>query len=191
MTGVHPDATDPPPRDPRQREPALTGTERGWTIALGILLILAGIVAIAFPLASGLTITILAGWLLMLIGVLQLAHAFVRRSAGGMLWDVLVGMILTVGGFLVLANPLEGTLTLTVLLAAVFLAEGAIEITAALAGRTRRNWSWTLASGLAAMLAGSVIAFGLPGSAAWAIGLVVGLKFMFTGIRYLAVAGKS
>jgi uncharacterized membrane protein HdeD (DUF308 family) len=88
--------------------------------------------------------------------------------------------------------PLTGIITLTILLAALFIVEGGLEISMALRVRPHEGWGWLLLSGLVAVAVGLLIAFGLPSSAAWAIGLLAGINLISTGwgFLFLALAGR-
>lgn len=183
-----PPQTSAPGQQPAGREPATTPTAGGgWSIALGILLLVGGGVAIAFPFLSSIAITIYVGWLLVVAGLFRVVHASAYGSAENRLWNVLIGFVLLGGGIVLLLDPLAGALTLTVLLAAVFAVEGSIEIAAAFGHRTQ-TWGWTLVNGFAGLLAAAIIAFGLPGTALWVVGLVAGARFIVSGIRTIAEA---
>ena len=186
--------TPTPTPQPRPGQPYASGVSEEhlthrWATALGILLIVAGLLAIVFPLIASLTTAIFVGWLLIIAGIGQLAHALSAREWGGSLWYALVGVVLVVGGGLIVFDPLAGTVTLTVVLAAVFLVEGVIEIVAALSMRPVPNWGWHLASGIAALIAGAMIALQLPFSALWAIGFITGINFIFSGAAFLTDGG--
>ena len=91
------------------------------------------------------------------------------------------------GGYLVLL-PLSGIVTLTIVVAALFLADGLLEAIMAIRIRPHEGWGWVLVSGLAAIAAGLLIALQLPNSATWAIGLLVGIKMIFAGWSFVALA---
>lgn len=181
--------TSPNPSGPnptgRLSDPMSETVGQGWSIAVGVLLLLAGVAAIVFPFISSLAVTIFLGWLLAISGVIQIVHAFASSRKEGAVWQGLVGLIFLIGGVLVVLDPLAGVLTLTMLIAAIFLAEGAIEIFAAFRLRHRRHWGWLLLSGVVALIAGLVIALQLPGSAIWVIGFIAGINLIFSGIGFL------
>lgn len=181
-----------PPRVPVSApggEPTRAGLGRGWSITFGVLLLIGGVLAVAFPFLSSIAVTIYVGWLLIVAGIFRIVTAFAYGSSADRLWNVLLGLVLLVGGGLIVYDPLAGALTLTVLLAAVFVVEGAMEIAASFSGRARRGWGWLLASGIVALIAGLLIAFQLPSSALWVVGFIAGIRFMFSGIRYLSDIG--
>jgi uncharacterized membrane protein HdeD (DUF308 family) len=164
----------------------------GWFLALGIVLILAGLASIAFPLLSSIAAKLVLGWLFLIGGVMMIVHAFQAPGWGGFIWEVIVGVLyVAVGGYLAFF-PLSGLLTLTILLAALFIAEGVFETIMAFRVRPHEGWVWLLLSGIAALAVGVIIAMGLPESSVWAIGLLVGINLLFSGWSYifLALAGR-
>lgn len=164
----------------------------GWFLALGIVLILAGLAAIAFPFLSGIAAKVVLGWLFLIGGVMMIVHAFQAPGWGGFLWEVLIGLLyVAVGGYLAFF-PIAGLLTLTIVIAALFIAEGVFESIMAFRVRPHEGWVWLLLSGIAALAVGIIIAMGLPESAVWALGLLVGINLLFSGWSYvfLALAGR-
>ena len=164
----------------------------GWFLALGVLLVIAGIAAIAFPFISTIAAKIAIGWIFMIGGIAELIHAFNVQRWGGFFWNLLIGLLyLVVGGWLAFF-PLTGILTLTIVLAAMFIAEGVMEAIMAFRVRPHDGWGWLLVSGLVAIAAGVLIALELPSSAVWALGLLVGINLLFSGwsFFYLALSGR-
>ncbi|HWK32089.1 MAG TPA: HdeD family acid-resistance protein [Hyphomicrobium sp.] len=171
---------------------ALISEKWGWFLALGIGLIIAGIAAIAFPFLSTIAAKVMLGWLFLIGGVLMIVHAFQAPGWSGFLWELLIGVLyVVVGGYLAFF-PLTGLLTLAIVLAALFIAEGIFEIVMAYRVSPHEGWFWLLLSGIAAIAVGVLIALGLPGSATWALGLLVGINLLFSGWSYvfLALAGR-
>lgn len=164
----------------------------GWFLALGIVFIVAGLAAIAFPFVSSIAAKVVLGWLFLIGGVMMIVHAFQAPGWGGFLWEVLIGLLyVVVGGYLAFF-PIAGLLTLTVVIAALFIAEGVFESIMAFRVRPHDGWIWLLLSGIAALAVGVIIAMGLPESAVWALGLLVGINLLFSGWSYvfLALAGR-
>lgn len=164
----------------------------GWFLALGVLLLVAGFAAIAFPLVSTIAAKITLGWIFLVSGIVLIIHAFSSKAWGGFLMELLLGVLYLVAGGWLAFFPLTGIVTLTILLAALFLAEGVLEVIMAVRARAHDGWVWLLLSGLIAIAVGVLIAYELPSSAAWAIGLLVGVNLLSTGISFivLALAGK-
>lgn len=167
---------------------AAVAENRGWFIALGILLILLGIAAIAAPQFATLTAKIFIGWLFLIAGVGEIVHAFVARDWSGFFGNLLIGLLYAlVGGWLAFF-PLTGIIALTVLLAATFVVEGVFKFIIGLQVRPVDGWGWMIFSGLIAIAAGLLIFLGLPSTATWALGLIVGLNILMSGIAFLMVA---
>jgi len=164
----------------------------GWFLALGLVLVVAGIAAIAFPLFSTVAVKIALGWVFLVGGIVMIVHAFSASHWRGLIWEVLLGTLYTVAGAYLAFFPLTGIITLTILLAAMFIVEGGLEISLALRVRPHEGWGWLLVSGLIAVAVGLLIALGLPSSAAWAIGLLAGINLISTGwgFLFLALAGR-
>lgn len=160
----------------------------GWFLALGIALVLAGIAAIAFPLVSTIAAKVALGWIFLIGGALMILHAFSSPGWRGFLLGLLIGILyLAAGGWLAFF-PFTGIITLTILLAAVFLAEGVLETIMAFRVRPHEGWGWLLLSGLIAVAAGVMIGLNLPSSAVWAIGLLAGINLLSTGVSFIAMA---
>jgi len=158
---------------------------RTWFIILGILLIALGVLAIAFPFATTIAAKVFLGWLFLIGGIIQVIHAFSTRGWSEFFLDLLMGILYLVAGGWLAFFPLTGIVTLTIFLAAMFVVQGVIEIAMAFRIRPLDGWGWMLVAGIVALLAGILILFGLPSSATWAIGLLVGINLLMTGWAYL------
>ena len=164
----------------------------GWFLALGIALIVAGLVAIAFPLLGTIAVKIMLGWLFLIGGVLMIMHAFQAPGWQGFFWELLVGILYAVAGAYLAFFPLTGLLTLAILLAVMFIIEGVFEVVQAFRVRPHEGWGFLLLSGIAALAVGVLITLSLPSSAEWALGLLAGINLLFSGWSYvfLALAGR-
>ncbi|HEY2227233.1 MAG TPA: HdeD family acid-resistance protein [Xanthobacteraceae bacterium] len=163
-----------------------------WKLFLieGIILVVLGLLAIAVPMVAGLAVTLLFGWLFLMSGVVGLVTTFAMRQAPGFWWSLLSAVLgIVVGGWL-LVQPELGLVSLTYLLIAFFLIEGiatimfALDHKRALSGR----WGWMLVSGIVDLFLAGVILAGLPGAAAWALGLIVGVNMLFGGASMIGMA---
>ncbi len=123
----------------------------GWFLALGIVLLLAGAAAIAFPLLSTIAAKIALGWIFLVGGAVLTIHAFSIKQWSGFLWSFLIGVLYLVAGGWLAFFPFTGIVTLTILLAALFLAEGVLEAIMAVRVRPHEGWGWLLLSGLVAI----------------------------------------
>jgi uncharacterized membrane protein HdeD (DUF308 family) len=156
----------------------------------GILLALLGLAAMIIPPLASLAVTIFLGWMFLVSGVAGLALTFWARQMPGFWWS-LISAVLGIGaGIILLARPVQGTLTLTIVVGVYFLAEGVATIMYALEHRRElsERWSWMLVAGLMDILIAFLIISGLPGSALWAIGLLVGINLLFGGAALIGMA---
>jgi uncharacterized membrane protein HdeD (DUF308 family) len=160
----------------------------GWFVALGVLCIIVGILAIIFPLASSIAMKILIGWLLLITGIMHIVHCFQASNWRGFLWDLLLGVLFIVAGGWLVFFPIAGLIALTAFLAWVFILQGIFEIILAFQTRPIRGWGWILFSGIIAMAAGILIWLGLPSTATWALGLLAGINLITSGASYVALA---
>lgn len=158
---------------------------RTWFIVLGIVLLLLGIVAIIFPFMTTIAVKIMIGWLFLIGGVVQIIHAFSTQKWSSFFFNLLVGILYVFAGGWLAFFPFTGILTLTIFLAAMFIVQGILEFGMAFKMRPQSGWGWMLFSGIVAILLGILIFGGLPGTAVWAIGLLVGINLLSSGIAYL------
>lgn len=163
------------------------GDRWGWFVGLGAVLILAGSMAILFPVLTTLAANVAIGAILLAVGFMQIFQSFGTRRWDGFAWTFLSGLLYLLAGAVLAFFPLAGVLTLTVLIAALLIATGVVELVWASRMRGREGWGWMLVNGVAALLAGAVIALGLPGTALWVLGLLVGLNFALSGARFIAL----
>jgi uncharacterized membrane protein HdeD (DUF308 family) len=160
----------------------------GWFLTLGALLVLAGIAAIAFPFLSTIATKIAIGWIFLAAGVFELIHAFYVKRWAGFFWNLLIGLLYIAAGAWLAFFPLTGILTLTIVIAALFIAEGIMELIMGFRIRPHDGWGWVVFSGLASIAVGLLIALSLPESAVWALGLLAGTKLLLSGWSFIALA---
>lgn len=172
-------------------EDALDGRFAKKLTWLGIALIVLGLLAILFPLATTIAAKVFIGWLFLFAGAFQIWQAFSIREWGGFLWNLLIGvMYFLVGGWLAF-DPFAGIIGLTVLLAFTFILQGIMEAAIANNLRPKDGWGWMMFSGLVGVLAGILIIAGLPSTATWAVGLMVGLNMMSSGFAFFALGSAA
>jgi uncharacterized membrane protein HdeD (DUF308 family) len=137
-----------------------------------------------------LAVTILLGWLFLVSGILGLITTFWMRHAPGFWWSLLSAVLGIVVGAVLLASPLTGAFSLTLVLVAFFLVEGAVSIMFALDHKRELSgqWGWMLVSGIIDLGLAIMIFAGLPSTAAWAVGLLVGINMIFGGSALIAMA---
>jgi uncharacterized membrane protein HdeD (DUF308 family) len=152
------------------------------SILWGVLLIVFGAVAVASPFLAAVAVNIAVAWLIVLAGVVHLMLAFRAHGAGSMIWKLLVGVAyLCFGGYLIV-HPLLGVASLTLVLASLFLVEGVLDIVLFVKMRPLHGSSWVLLDGIVSLLLGLMIYMQWPSSSAWAIGTLVGISMIFSGV---------
>jgi uncharacterized membrane protein HdeD (DUF308 family) len=156
----------------------------------GILLVVLGIAAMIVPPLASLAVTIFLGWMFLISGVGGLIATFWARNMPGFWWSLISAALAVLAGMVLLARPMQGVLTLTIVVGAYFVAEGVATIMYALEHRRELSgrWSWLLVAGLMDIVIAFFIIAGLPGSAEWALGLLVGLNLMFGGATLIGMA---
>ena len=160
----------------------------GWSIGLSVLMILAGALAIVIPQAAGLAVSLLVGWLLLLSGVAHLVFAWYSRHAGGILWELLLGILyLLVGGY-VLTRPVAGLASLTLALAIYLFFEGVLEFVLSFRLRPLPGWGLLLFDGIITLILAVMIWRTWPSSSEWLIGTLVGISMLFSGISRLTIS---
>ena len=156
----------------------------------GILLAVMGLAALIVPQVASLAVTILLGWLFLITGIGGLIVTFWAREMPGFWWSLISAALAVLAGGILLARPMQGVLTLTIVVGAYFLAEGVATIMYALEHRKElsERWGWLLTAGLMDILIAAIIVAGLPGSALWALGLLVGINMLFGGASLIGMA---
>jgi uncharacterized membrane protein HdeD (DUF308 family) len=156
----------------------------------GIVLAVLGLAAMIVPPLASLAVTIFIGWMFLISGVAGLFVTYWARQMPGFWWSLFSAALAVLAGAILLANPAQGVLTLTIVVGAYFLAEGVITIMYALEHRRElsERWSWLLVSGLMDLLIAFLIISGLPNTAEWAIGLLVGINLVLGGASLVGMA---
>jgi uncharacterized membrane protein HdeD (DUF308 family) len=168
------------------RSPATAAKKiTGWYMAAAVLFIILGLFGIIEPAIAGLGVTLLVGWLLLIGAVFHFVAAFRGGGAKQVVFQLLVGIVYTIGGLYFLTHTIMGTATLTLLLAGIILAEGVIEVVSYFRMRKEGASGWLLLNGIITLLLGGLIWFHWPSSTVWAIGTLVGVNLLMTGITRL------
>jgi len=156
----------------------------------GILLVILGLLAIARPLVASIAITVFLGWMFLISGIAGLILTFWARQMPGFLWSIVSALIALAAGFLLISNPGQGVVSLTLVLGVFFVMEGVASIMYALQHRSELGgrWAWMMAAGVLDIIISGMIITGLPSSAEWAIGLLVGINLLFGGSTLIAMA---
>ena len=181
------------PSDFSEIQRAITQSIREhWKLFLieGIILVILGILAILIPVAASIAVTIILGWLFLVSGIVGLITTFWARHAPGFWWALLSAVLATAAGIVLLLWPISGTISLTLLLIVFFVIEGVVSIMYALEHKKELSgrWGWMLVSGIIDLVLAIMIWAGLPSTAAWALGLLVGINMLFGGTSMIAMA---
>lgn len=152
------------------------------SVVWGLLLIAFGAAAIASPFLAAVALNVAVAWLIVLAGIVHVVLAFRAHGAGSMIWKLLVGIAyVCFGGYLIL-HPVLGVASLTLLLASLFLIEGVLDIVLFVKVRPIQGSSWVLFDAIVSLLLGGMIYMQWPSSSGWAIGTLVGISLIFSGV---------
>ena len=152
------------------------------SILWGVSLIILGMLAVGSPFIAALAVSVVIAWLIVLAGVVHLTVAFHTREAGSLIWRMLVGLAYVCFGVYLIARPAVGVASLTLVLASLFLVEGILNIVLFFRARSLRGSSWVLIDGIITLLLGLMIYAQWPSSSAWAIGTLVGVSMIISGV---------
>jgi len=152
------------------------------SIVWGVLLIIFGMVAIGSPFVAAVAVNVVVAWLIVLAGAVHLMLAFRAHGAGNMIWKLLVGLAYLFFGVYLIMHPVLGVASLTLLLASLFLIEGILDIVLFFQMRSLGGSSWVLVDGIITLLLGLMIYLQWPSSSAWAIGTLVGVSLIISGV---------
>ena len=160
-------------------------TAWGWFVALGIAQILLGVIAwfdvVAFTIAG----VVFIGAMLLVAGVFQIIHAFMDRAWSAFILDLLVGVLYVIGGFLLMAEPVQGSVVLTILVAAAMIVGGVVRIVMGIQHRHMRGWVLLVVSGLIGLIVGLVLCFSLPIASLFVVGTLIAVELIMHGVSWL------
>ena len=159
-----------------------------WLALLGVISLVGGVLALANPFAATFAAVLLAGWTFLLYGILQVVQSFSVTGWPGFLWSLLLGVLTAAVGISLLYNPLAGALTLTFLVAILFLVLGVVKIMYAFSLRPVKGWGWAALSGAISLLLGFMILSDYPVSAASILGILLAVELISNGVFLLVVA---
>lgn len=156
----------------------------------GIILFVLGSAAIVVPPAASLAVAIVLGWLFLVAGIVGAAAAIAGRAAPGFWWSLISALVSIAAGVTLIGWPVSGTISLTFVLTAFLIADGVLTILFAIEHRRQlsQRWEWMLVNGVLDLLLAGIIVVALPVSAMWALGLIVGIDFVFAGWSLIAMA---
>jgi uncharacterized membrane protein HdeD (DUF308 family) len=158
----------------------------GWFVALGILMLIVGFIALFHLFVATLVSVYWIGILMLVGGVFQIVHAFSVKTWGGMVWWLLSGLVYAAAGIVAFVNPLLASSVLTLLLAAALLAAGVMRVWVGFQDRAQPNSGWIIAAGVVTALAGIVIALGWPVNSLFILGMFLAIDLIFQGAALTA-----
>jgi uncharacterized membrane protein HdeD (DUF308 family) len=181
------------PIDPDQVRAAVASTlheHSTFFLVEGIILLVLGALAILLPPFATLTITIIFGWIFLVSGLIGWVTTLGARGAPGFWWSLISAVLATAAGLILLIRPMGGAISLTLLLIAFFAIEGIASIMYAVEHRRQLSgrWEWMALSGVIDLVLAGIIFAGLPETATWALGVLVGINLIFGGAALIAMA---
>lgn len=159
-----------------------------WLALFAVISLVGGVLALLNPFAATLAATMLAGWTFIFLGGLQVIQSFQVQGWSGFLWALLFGLLSLVVGVSLVFNPLAGMVSLTLLVAVLFLATGAVKIFYGFSLRPVSGWGWVLFSGIVSFALGILIFADLPWAAVSVLGILLGVELISNGVLFLFVA---
>lgn len=161
----------------------------------GAMLTILGIAAIVYPAPASVAVDFYVGWLFLISGVVGLVTTFAAKDIPAFLWNLITAALSTIIGLLLLWKPVEGTISLTLLLTSYFIVEGVFQIVTSIAYREvlGRSWGWMIFSGLADLVLAAIVILNWPNTASWTLGLIVGINLLTSGVAILSMgfAGRK
>jgi uncharacterized membrane protein HdeD (DUF308 family) len=162
----------------------------GLFLAEGIILVLLGVIAIVVPPIATIAFTLIVGWVFLFSGAAGLFTTFYIGRSPGFWWSLISALIGIAAGLILIARPVTGSISLTLVMIAFFVVEGIVSIMYAIEHRNQLTgrWGWMLLSGVIDLILAAIILAGLPETATWALGLLVGINMLFGGAAMIAIA---
>lgn len=165
-------------------------TTRFWLGLLGVLFLAGGVLTLIHPFPASLTITLFAGWVFLVLGILQIVAAFRDVAGNARLWMGLLGLTMALIGIELLADPMAGLVALTVIVAIGFILSGFVKL---FIGRSiaEAHLGWgVLLSGAVSALLGIMVLAGIPQSAEVLLGVMLAVELISTGVAALFLAAS-
>jgi uncharacterized membrane protein HdeD (DUF308 family) len=163
----------------------------GWLVALGVLTVIAGLLSIAAPHLSGLSVTVMVGIALLVAGIARTVGAFHAGSFGQGALAFIGGLLTLAAGMILVVRPGIGLASLTLVLGFYLLVDGIAGAVLAFRVRPVKGWGWILLSAVMAVLLGGLLLWEWPLSGLWAIGTLVGINLLFAGSSIIAIGSAA
>ena len=174
-------------------EAILGGIKRvsGWSIALGVLMIILGIIAMLAPWEFGIVIALIIGWTAIFNGVAQIIYGIRTHSGGRTVLEIILGLIYIIAGIYLLLHPVGGLLVLTIFLACFLIVYGIFALVLAFQMRPHHGWGWVLFDAILTVLLGALIWRHWPINSAWIVGTLLGISFISSGVSRLMLSAAA
>ncbi|PRY21217.1 uncharacterized membrane protein HdeD (DUF308 family) [Aliiruegeria haliotis] len=166
-------------------------TNRILWVLMALVAIVGGVFALANPFAASIAATVIAAWMFIIMGAIQVFAGFRAQGTGAKIWSILLGLLSVVLGIMILGKPLQGMVALTTVVAAMFLAGGVFKAILSFSLADKRFFWMVLLSGIASIVLGVMIFANFPLSAATSLGILLGVELLFDGVSALALAFSS
>ncbi len=157
----------------------------GWFVALGIVLILAGLFALGNVVAFTIASVIFIGAMLLVGGVFEIIHAFATKNWRGFVLNLILGIVYVIGGLLIMQEPVQGSLVLTLFVLAALLVGGIMRIAIAWQHRELAGWWLMLLGGIVSIVVAFMLYATLPWSGLWVLGTLIGVELLVQGVTWL------
>ena len=165
-------------------------TTRFWLGLLGVLFLAGGVLTLLHPFPASLTITLFAGWVFLVLGVLQVVAALRDTASQARLWMALLGVTMGLIGIELLVDPMAGLVALTVIVAVGFILSGLVKMVIG-RGIAQAHLGWgVLLSGAVSVLLGIMVLAGIPQSAEVLLGVMLAVELISTGVAALFLAAS-
>jgi uncharacterized membrane protein HdeD (DUF308 family) len=159
-----------------------------WSIALSVLMIVVGLLAMAVPAVAGIAVTAFVGWLLVISGIAHLVFSWRSGTAGAVIWELLLGLAYGAIGFYLVTRPVVGLASLTLALAIYLFVEAVLEFALSYQLRSHSGSGWLLFDGIVTLILSAMIWMTWPASTVWVVGTLVGVSMLFSGISRLMLS---
>jgi uncharacterized membrane protein HdeD (DUF308 family) len=163
----------------------------GWLVALGVVTIVAGLLSMGYPWASGLGVTVVVGIVMVIAGIARTAAAFHAGSFGQGTLAFLGAILTVVGGVVLVTRPGIGLASLTLMLGIYLLIDGIAGAVLAFKVKPVAGWGWMLVGAFTGLVLGILLLWEWPLSGVWAIGTLVGINLIFTGFSVVSIGSAA
>ena len=160
----------------------------GWSIVLGILMIVAGMLAIADSMLAGVVAVLIIAWTSIFNGIVQVVYGFRAHGGGKMILEIILGLLYVVAGIFILMHPAGGLLVLTLVIAWFLLIYGVLALVLAFQLKPHKGWGWVLFDAILTVILGVLIWKHWPLNSAWVVGTLLGISFISSGVSRLMLS---